>query len=99
MSYFASVYVRIVLLMNIKDTTSGFKCYHRKVLESIQLQNNIFKGYAFQICMKYATIKYGFNIKEIPIVFTDRIRGSSKMSVGIFKEAFWGVWKMKRMNL
>jgi dolichol-phosphate mannosyltransferase len=99
MSYFASVYVRVVLLINIKDTTSGFKCYHRKVLESIQLQNNVFKGYAFQICMKYSAIKHGFKIKEVPIIFTDRIRGSSKMSVGIFKEAFLGVWKMKRMDL
>lgn len=99
MSYFASVYVRIVLLINIKDTTSGFKCYHRKVLEKIQLQNNIFKGYAFQICMKYGAIKHGFKIKEVPIIFTDRIRGKSKMSAGIFKEAFLGVWKMKGLDL
>ncbi len=95
MSYFASVYVRLVLFINIKDTTAGFKCYRRKVLESIDFEKIIFKGYAFQICMKYAAVQLGFSIKEVPITFIDRLYGESKMSSGIFKEAFFGVWKMK----
>lgn len=99
MSYFASVYVRLILWISIKDTTAGYKCYKRKVLETIQLDNVIFKGYAFQICMKYATLKHGFKVKEIPITFIDRLYGESKMSTGIFNEAFWGVWKMKKMKL
>lgn len=99
MSYFASVYVRLILWISIKDTTAGYKCYRRKVLETIQLDNVIFKGYAFQICMKYATLKHGFKVKEIPITFIDRLYGESKMSTGIFNEAFWGVWKMKKMKL
>jgi len=99
MSYFASVYVRMILWINIKDTTAGFKCYHRKVLETINLDGITFKGYAFQICMKYATKKHGFKITEVPITFTDRVFGESKMSTGIFKEAFLGVWKMRRMKL
>ena len=96
MSYFASVYVRLVLFINIKDTTAGFKCYRRNVLESINFDKIIFKGYAFQICMKYAAVQMGFKIKEVPITFIDRIYGESKMSSGIFKEAFFGVWKMKK---
>ena len=96
MSYFASVYVRLVLFINIKDTTAGFKCYRRNVLESIDFDKIIFKGYAFQICMKYAAVQMGFKIKEVPITFIDRIYGESKMSSGIFKEAFFGVWKMKK---
>ena len=99
MSYFASLYVRMILFIPIKDTTAGFKCYHRSVLEKIKFQNIHFKGYAFQISMKYAAIKHGFKVTEVPITFIDRLYGSSKMSAGIFKEAFWGVWKMRKMNL
>lgn len=99
MSYFASVYVRLILWISIKDTTAGFKCYKKNVLETIQLDNVTFKGYAFQICMKYAALKHGFKVKEIPITFIERLYGESKMSTGIFKEAFWGVWKMKKMKL
>jgi dolichol-phosphate mannosyltransferase len=98
MSYFASVYVRLILLINIKDTTAGFKCYRNIVLSSIPLDRIPFKGYAFQICMKYAAIKLGFRVKEIPITFVDRIAGDSKMSTGIFKEAFFGVWQMRKMK-
>jgi dolichol-phosphate mannosyltransferase len=93
MSYFASVYVRLILWISIKDTTAGFKCYRRKVLETINLDGVTFKGYAFQICMKYAAVKHGFKVKEVPITFVDRLYGVSKMSTGIFKEAFFGVWK------
>ena len=99
MSYFASVYVRIILFISIKDTTAGFKCYRRKVLETIKLDAIHFKGYAFQICMKYAAARHGFKIAEVPITFVDRLYGVSKMSAGIFKEAFWGVWKMRKMKL
>ena len=99
MSYFASIYVRVVLLINIKDTTAGFKCYRSCVLKNIELNNIHFKGYAFQICMKYAAYKKGYSIKEIPIVFEDRRFGESKMSTKIFKEAFLGVWKMRSMKL
>lgn len=99
MSYFASVYVRIILWMNIKDTTAGFKCYKRKVLETINLDGVTFKGYAFQVCMKYAAKKHGFKIVEVPITFIDRALGVSKMSTGIFKEAFFGVWRMRKMKL
>jgi dolichol-phosphate mannosyltransferase len=99
MSYFASVYVRLILLINIKDTTAGFKCYKRKVLETINLDAVTFKGYAFQICMKYAAVRHGFKIKEVPITFIDRQFGDSKMSSSIFKEAFLGVWKMRSMKL
>lgn len=98
MSYFASMYVRIILWISIKDTTAGFKCYHRNVLEKIPLEQIPFKGYAFQICMKYAALKLGFKFVEVPITFIDREYGQSKMSKGIFKEALFGVWKMKRMN-
>lgn len=99
MSYFASIYVRLILFIGIKDTTAGFKCYRTEVLKKIKLDNVTFKGYAFQICMKYAAIKHGFKVKEIPITFIDRVHGESKMSTGIFKEAFFGVWKMRKMNL
>ncbi|RDV15717.1 polyprenol monophosphomannose synthase [Pontibacter diazotrophicus] len=95
MSYFASSYVRMVTGMPIADTTAGFKCYRRKVLETIQLNNIRFVGYAFQIEMKFLTYKYGFKIKEVPIIFTDRTKGVSKMSSGIFKEAVLGVLQMK----
>jgi dolichol-phosphate mannosyltransferase len=86
------------LLINIKDTTAGFKCYHHKVLEQIPLEQIPFKGYAFQICMKYAAVRLGFKVKEIPITFIDRVVGESKMSKGIFKEAFFGVWQMRKMK-
>ena len=99
MSYFASVYVRMILFIGIKDTTAGFKCYRRKVLQKINLDGVIFKGYAFQICMKYAAVKHGYKVKEVPITFIDREFGESKMSTGIFKEAFFGVWKMRGMDL
>lgn len=99
MSYFASVYVRMILWIGIKDTTAGFKCYKRNVLEAINLDGVTFKGYAFQICMKYAALKHGFKAKEVPITFIDREYGESKMSTGIFKEAFFGVWKMRSMKL
>jgi dolichol-phosphate mannosyltransferase len=99
MSYFASVYVRLILFIGIKDTTAGFKCYKREVLEKINLDAVTFKGYAFQICMKYAALKHGFKIIEVPITFVDRLYGISKMNSGIFKEAFFGVWKMRRMKL
>jgi dolichol-phosphate mannosyltransferase len=95
MSYFASVYVRIVTGMKIYDTTSGFKCYRRVVLETIELDKIKFKGYAFQIEMKFTSWKLGFNIVEIPIIFTDRREGTSKMSGGIFNEALWGVLRIK----
>jgi len=91
----ASFYVRLVTWMPVGDTTAGFVCYKRKVLEAIDLNNITFIGYAFQIEMKFATWKLGFKIKEIPITFTDRIKGISKMSQGIFKEAVMGVLKMQ----
>ena len=99
MSYFASVYVRMILWIGIKDTTAGFKCYRKEVLQKINLDGVTFKGYAFQICMKYAAKKHGFKITEVPITFVDRVYGESKMSTGIFKEAFFGVWKMRGMKL
>lgn len=99
LSYFANLYVRIILWVNIKDATAGFKCYRRKALESIDLEVIEFKGYAFQICMKYAVSKKKLKIQEVPITFKDRLYGESKMSSGIFKEALFGVWKMKRMRL
>ena len=95
MSYFASMYVRIVTRMSIRDTTAGFVCYTRKVLETIDFNRIKFVGYAFQIEMKFATWKLGFNIVEVPIIFTDRSEGQSKMSGGIFKEAIFGVLQMK----
>jgi dolichol-phosphate mannosyltransferase len=99
MSYYASKYVRIVTGMNIMDTTAGFKCYRRKVLETIEFDKIRFKGYAFQIEMKYTAFKFGFKIVEIPIIFTDRRKGKSKMSGGIFNEALWGVIIMKWKSL
>ncbi|MBR5856329.1 MAG: polyprenol monophosphomannose synthase [Bacteroidales bacterium] len=95
MSYYASTYVRLVLGMKIYDCTAGFKCYSSKVLESIDLDNIKMRGYGFQIEMKYNTYKLGFKIQEVPIIFIDRTEGTSKMSSGIFGEAFWGVLKMK----
>jgi dolichol-phosphate mannosyltransferase len=95
LSYFASRYVRLITGMPIHDATAGFKCYTRKVLETINLDRIRFIGYAFQIEMKFLTYKYGFKIKEVPIIFTDRAKGQSKMSKGIIKEAFLGVIQMK----
>ena len=94
-SYGASVYVRLITWMHVKDCTAGFVCYKRKVLESISLNEIRFIGYAFQIEMKYRAWKAGFKIKEVPITFIDRKEGHSKMSKGIIKEAILGVWKMK----
>jgi dolichol-phosphate mannosyltransferase len=99
MSYFASVYVRVVTGMKIMDTTAGFKCYRRKVLETIKLDKVKLIGYGFQIEMKFSTWKYGFKVVEVPIIFTDRKQGTSKMSGGIFNEALWGVIKMKISSL
>ena len=95
MSYFASKYVKAITGMPIHDSTAGFKCYKRKVLEKINLDKIEFVGYAFQIEMKFTSWKYGFNIVEIPVIFTDRQEGNSKMSGGIFYEALFGVIKMK----
>ncbi|MCB0397778.1 MAG: polyprenol monophosphomannose synthase [Flavobacteriales bacterium] len=95
MSYFASVYVRFITGMKIRDTTAGFKCYKSEVLETIDLNKIKFMGYAFQIEMKFATSRLGFKITEVPIIFTDRTQGESKMSSGIFKEAIFGVLQMK----
>ena len=95
MSYFASWYVRLVTGMPFRDSTAGFKCYKRQVLETIDMDHIKFIGYAFQIEMKFLTWKHGFKIMEVPIVFTDRTKGQSKMSRGIFKEAIIGVIQMK----
>jgi dolichol-phosphate mannosyltransferase len=99
MSYFASVYVRMILFISVKDTTAGFKCYRKRVLETLNLDAIKFVGYAFQIEMKYKAIKAGFKPIEVPITFVDRKEGYSKMSSSIFKEAFLGVWKMRFMKL
>lgn len=95
MSYFASSYVRFITGMKVMDTTAGFKCYRRKVLETIDFDHIRFKGYAFQIEMKFTAYKFKFKIVEVPIIFTDRKKGKSKMSGGIFNEALWGVMLMK----
>ena len=95
MSYFASVYVRLITGLKIKDTTAGFKCYKRLVLETIELDKIRFKGYAFQIEMKYTAYKCGFKIVEVPIVFINRVLGTSKMNSSIFGEALFGVLKLK----
>jgi dolichol-phosphate mannosyltransferase len=95
MSYFASMYVRFITGIKIQDATAGFKCYRRKVLETIPMDKIKFVGYAFQIEMKFTAIKYGFNVVEVPIIFTDRTEGTSKMSTRIFREAFLGVIQMK----
>lgn len=95
MSYFASKYVRFVTGINIHDTTAGFVCYGRKVLETIKLDNIRFKGYAFQIEMKYTAHKLGFKIKEVPVIFVNRVEGTSKMSGGIFSEALLGVIRLR----
>lgn len=99
MSYYASVYVRTVLGMKVYDCTAGFKCYSNKVLRAIDLDKVEMKGYGFQIEMKYTTYKLGFKITEVPIIFVNRKAGTSKMSGGIFGEAFWGVMKLKFRKL
>ena len=99
LSYFASWYVRMILWIGIRDTTAGFKCYNRKVLVKINFDAVTFKGYAFQICMKYAAVKHGFKVVEVPITFIDHEFGTSKMSSSIFKEAIFGVWKMRSLDL
>jgi len=95
MSYLASIYVRFITGLPIADATAGFKCYRRKVLETIDLEKIRFVGYAFQIEMKFKAWRHGFVLKEVPIIFINRSRGTSKMSTGIFKEAFFGVMQMK----
>ncbi len=95
MSYFASTYVRLITGMKVRDTTAGFKCYRAGVLKAINLSAIEFRGYAFQIEMKFAVWQLGFKVVEIPIIFTERKHGSSKMSGGIFNEALWGVIIMK----
>ncbi|PPL03443.1 polyprenol monophosphomannose synthase [Parapedobacter indicus] len=95
MSYFASGYVRWITGISVRDATAGFVCYQRHVLETIPLERIKFVGYAFQIEMKFTAIKYGFKVVEIPIIFTDRTEGESKMSTRIFREAFFGVIQMK----
>ncbi|MBR4352064.1 MAG: polyprenol monophosphomannose synthase [Bacteroidales bacterium] len=95
MSYYASAYVRTVLRMKVYDTTAGFKCYSRKVLETIDFDRIKMRGYGFQIEMKYNAYKLGFKLVEVPIIFEDRKEGTSKMSSGIFGEAFWGVLKLR----
>ena len=99
MSYFASYYVRIITGMPFHDTTAGFKCYARRVFETLNLDHIHFIGYAFQIEMKFNAWKHGFKIVEVPIIFTDRTKGESKMSTGIFKEAIFGVLEMKIKSL
>ena len=99
LSYFASKYVRFITRMPIHDTTAGFVCYKRKVLETIQLDKVKFVGYAFQIEMKYKAWKHKFNIKEVSVIFTDRVLGESKLSSGIIKEAIFGVIKMRLNGL
>lgn len=99
MSYYASVYVRTILGMKVYDCTAGFKCYSNKVLRTIDLDKVEMKGYGFQIEMKYTTYKLGFKITEVPIIFVNRKAGTSKMSGGIFGEAFWGVMKLRFRKL
>jgi len=95
MSYYASMYVRTILGMKVYDTTAGFKCYSVKLLKAIDFDRIKMKGYGFQIEMKYNAYKLGYKIEEVPIIFIDRTEGTSKMSSGIFGEAFWGVIKLR----
>ena len=99
MSYFAGIYVRFITGMPVQDATAGFVCYRRKVLETIPLDEIKFIGYAFQVEMKFTTWKYGFQMTEVPIIFTDRTKGESKMSANIFKEAIFGVIQLKINSL
>ena len=98
MSYYASVYVRTITGMKVMDATAGFVCYSRKVLEKMKFDKVKFVGYAFQIEMKYTATRLGFRLYEVPIVFTDRVLGTSKMSMKIFKEAFFGVFNLRFRN-
>ena len=98
MSYYASAYVRLVTRMKVYDATAGFVCYTRKVLERMNFDKVQFVGYAFQIEMKYTATKLGYKIAEVPIIFTDRVLGTSKMSMKIFKEAFFGVFSLRFRN-
>ncbi|MBP1645151.1 MAG: Dolichyl-phosphate beta-D-mannosyltransferase [Bacteroidetes bacterium] len=98
MSYYASYYVRFVLGMKISDATAGFVCYRRELLSKMNFNKVKFVGYAFQIEMKFTAYKLGFKLEEVPIIFTDRVLGQSKMSMKIFKEAFFGVWNLKFRN-
>lgn len=95
LSFFASKYVRFITGIDVHDTTAGFVCYHQRVLKAINLEKIKFRGYAFQIEMKFTAWKHGFSVTEVPIIFTDRTRGESKISKGIIKEAIWGVLSMK----
>ena len=95
MSYFASVYVRVITGMPVRDTTAGFVCYHRRVLETINLNKVRFKGYAFQIEMKYSAYKLGFKLKEVSVIFINRVLGTSKMNSSIFGEALFGVLQLR----
>ncbi len=99
MSYFASVYVRMITGMKVQDTTAGFVCYRREVLESFELDKIKFIGYAFQIEMKFTAWKMGYKIKEVDVIFTDRTEGTSKMSGGIFKEAIFGVMQLRLRSM
>lgn len=99
LSFFASKYVKMITGLSVADSTAGFICYHRKVLETIDLNKIKFIGYAFQIEMKFKAWKHGFSIKEIPVIFTDRTRGESKMSTDIFNEALFGVIHLKWKSL
>lgn len=99
MSYYASSYVRFVTRMKVRDTTAGFKCYTRKVLETIDLDKIKFTGYAFQIEMKFTAWKLGFKVQEVPIIFTDRTEGESKMNKTIFKEAIFGVIDLRMRSM
>ena len=99
MSYYASAYVRIVTGMCVRDTTAGFVCYNRRVLAAIRFDEVEFKGYAFQIEMKFTAYKLGFKIKEVPIIFVNRVLGTSKMNTSIFGEAFFGVIKLKMRSI
>ncbi len=98
LSYYASAYVRFITRMKVRDTTAGFVCYTRRVLEAMRFDRITFMGYAFQIEMKYSIHKIGFKIKEVPIIFTDRTLGQSKMSKGIIREAFFGVIQLRMRN-
>ena len=99
MSYYASAYVRIVTGMSVRDTTAGFVCYNRRVLAAIRFDEVEFKGYAFPIEMKFTAYKLGFKIKEVPIIFVNRVLGTSKMNTSIFGEAFFGVIKLKMRSI
>jgi dolichol-phosphate mannosyltransferase len=99
LSWLASKYVKIIMGLPIEDTTAGFICYHRNVLENMDLDKIKFVGYAFQIEMKFKAFRKGFKIKEIPVIFTDRTKGKSKMSTGIIKEAVFGVMSLKLKSL